>query len=84
MAKLTLTLDKDLTAEAMERLVQRARKLGAQDVRPLFPDAPLAELKRFYELDVPDDRVKEVAAGLQALDGVVAVEGSKPRRPLHR
>lgn len=80
--RLTLTLADGLPRQAMQRVIQEARRVGAQEVNPLFPDAPLPELKRFYMVDVPDHRATELITALRTLEGVLSVERGPERRPV--
>ena len=79
--KLSLTLSKEVSKQTTRHIVQLARKAGAQDVQPLFADAPLPELARFYIVDVPDTLAGGVIQTLSGVNGVEAIERSAKRRP---
>ncbi len=55
--KLSLTFRDGASRQTTLRVIKHAREVGAQGVHPLFPVAPLPELKRFYMIDVPDGLV---------------------------
>ncbi len=76
--RLHLKFAADASAQQRTHVGVTARRLGADDVRPLFPEAD-GELGTLYMVDVPDELDGEAIA--ETLRDHAAVESVEPEPP---
>ena len=81
--RLHLTLKEGASKAGVMEALRTATAAGAGKASPLFPEAPLPELSRFYTLEIRNrSAARKVAAALGQLDAVEAIGGDFKRKIL--
>jgi hypothetical protein len=65
-------------------IIEQVRKLGAEEIEPMFPDEEDAELASFYKAkDIPEEQMDDVVATISGFDGIEYAEPAPAWRMIH-